>query len=156
MTDLVLDTGPLADLLAQYFDAEDRNVPEFSGNRFLSREIARQINRIVRSDGRYVVTASTFAFVEVVRKWDEIVEGRFRPEQLAAFLDDPPDWFSVEPLDEDLIPSFGQVQWQVLDSNGSLRTLEWPDVVHLATVASRESARLVSSDRELQIATGES
>ena len=150
MSDLVLDTGALADLLAQYFDSADRNNPMFYRTRWLPEDAVRTINRIVRVEGRYVVAASTLAFVEIVRKWDEIVAGRFRPEQMAAFLEDPPDWFAVEPLDEGLIPFFGQVPWRVTDSSRGSVPLEWTDVVHLATARSRERASLVTTDGRLQ------
>ncbi|GAB4547152.1 MAG: hypothetical protein Kow0063_41780 [Anaerolineae bacterium] len=149
MADLVLDVGALADLLSQYFQAEDRTRPLFEPSRFLSSEIARQINRIVRDDGRYIVAASAMAFVELVRKWDEIVDQRFEPYQLAAFLQDPPDWFSLEPVDEDLIPLFGQVPPEVPMPDGSVQTLEWPDVIHAATALSREEADLITSDGRL-------
>lgn len=149
MTDLVLDTGALADVLAQYFQAEDRTTPQFQTSRFLPPETARQINRIVRGDGRYVVAASAMAFVELVRKWDEIVNGRFEPHQLAALLQEPPDWFSVEPVDEDLIPLFGQVPPEVPMPDGSVQPIEWPDAVHVATALSREEGSLVTSDRRL-------
>ena len=89
------------------------------------------------------------AFVELARKWDDIIAGRFLPYQLAAFIHAPPDWFSIEPLDEDLIPLFGQVPPEVLMPDGSVQPIEWPDAVHVATALSREEGRLVTSDRRL-------
>ncbi len=149
MTDLVLDTGALADVLAQYFQAEDRITPQFQTSRFLPPETARQINRIVHGNGRYIVAASAMAFVELAHKWDEIVAGRFQPHQLAALLQEPPDWFSVEPMDEDLIPVFGQVPPEVPMPDGSVQPIEWPDAVHAATAFSREEGDLVTSDQRL-------
>lgn len=141
MADLVLDVGALADLLAQCFQAEDWTKPQVQATHFLPSEASRQINRIVWGDGHYVVVASALAFVELARKWDAIVAGRFHPYQLAAFLQDPPDWFAVEPVDEDLIPLFGQVPL--------VQELEWPDAIHVATVLSRENGNLVTSDHNL-------
>jgi len=142
MADLVLDVGALADLLAQCFQAGDWTKPRVQTTHFLTSEDSRRINRIVWGDGRYVVVASAVAFAELARKWDEIVAGRFQPYQLAAFLQDPPDWFVVEPVDEDLIPLFGEVP--------IVQKLEWPDIIHAATVLSREEGNLVTSDRDLR------
>lgn len=141
MADLVLDVGALADLLAQCFQTDDWTKPLVRASRFISRESTRQINRIVWEYRPYVVAASAMAFVELARKWDEIVAGRFRPDQLAIFLQDPPDWFVVEPVDEHLVFLLSQVP--------TMQELEWPDAIHIATVLSREAGRLVTSDRDL-------
>lgn len=150
MADLILDVGALTDLLAQYFRAEDRTAPRFRPSRFLSPQVTRHLNRIVRGDGRYVVAASAMAFVELVRKWDEIVAERFKPHHLAALIQAPPDWFSIEPVDAGLIPLFGLVPPEVSMPDGSVRPIEWPDAVHVATALSREEGALVTSDERLQ------
>ncbi|HET92319.1 MAG TPA: hypothetical protein ENN99_16500 [Chloroflexi bacterium] len=149
MADLVFDVGALADLLAQYFQAENRLTPQFHSDRFLPDSAVRRVNRIVQGDGRYILAASAMAFVELARKWDDIVAGRFLPHQLAAFIHAPPDWFSIEPVDRDLVPLRGEVPPDVLMPDGTRQSVELPDTIHLATVLSREKAELITSDQRL-------
>jgi predicted nucleic acid-binding protein len=149
MLDLVMDTGPLADLLGQYFQAEDRDTLHFTESSYLSTDTVREINLIVHGDGRHLIAASTMAFVELARKWDEIVTERFAPRQLAAFLEDPPDWFSIEPVDEDLVPTLIQVPPEVMMPDGTAKPLEWPDAIHIATTLGRQEAKLITSDRRM-------
>ncbi len=149
MVDLVLDTGPLADILAQYFSSEDYASPVFSPDEFISSAIAKQVNRIIRTRTSYVI-ASALAFVELARKWDDIVKGRFHAYQLAALLDTPPEWFVVQPVDETLIPFFRQVPSQVVMPDGRFKPIEWTDAVHIATALSREHGDLVTSDERIR------
>lgn len=149
MSDLVLDTGPLADVLAQYFQIDDYISPSFVPSDSLSLDVVRQINRIVRMNGYYVV-ASAIAFVELTRKWSEIVQDRFTFVQLAAFLQSPPEWFVVAAVDEDLLPSFRYVPPFVTMPNGRTEQIEWTDAVHIATSLSRERCHLVTTDHRIQ------
>jgi predicted nucleic acid-binding protein len=142
MADLVLDVGTLADLLTQCFQSNDWTKPWVQPSQFISRENSRQINGIVWKYKPHVVVASAMAFVELARKWDEIVDGRFQPYQLAIFLQDPPDWFVVEPVDEYLVLLLGQVPL--------VRELEWPDATHIATALSRERGSLITTDCKLK------
>jgi len=149
MIDLVLDVGSLADVLRQCFRSDDYTRPTFCSSRFLSEETVRLLNRIVLADGRYVVAASVVAFAELARKWDQIVAGDFAPYRLAAFLQAPPEWFSVEPLDETLLPAFGLVSSSVRMSDGTIEPIEWLDAIHYATACSRDQAILITSDARL-------
>ncbi len=149
MIDLVLDVGSLADVLRQCFQSDDYSRPTFSPSRFLSEETVRLLNRIVLADGRYIVAASVVAFVELARKWDQIVASDFAPYRLAAFLQAPPEWFSVEPLDETLLPAFGVVPGSVQMSDGTVQPIEWLDAIHFATACSRDRAMLVTNDARL-------
>jgi hypothetical protein len=141
MADLVLDVGALADLLAQCFQSDDWTNPCIQPSQFICPEDSRQINRILEREGPYVVVASAMTFVELVRKWNEIVSERFQPHQMAVFLHDTPDWFVVEPIDEYLVLLLGDVPL--------VQELEWPDAIQVATVLSRETSTLITSDRNL-------
>lgn len=156
MTDLVLDTNVLAEFLSQYFGPAERGRASFKCRQNLSSEAVRRINKI-RERGELedsvtsIVISSALAFVELVRQWDEIVRDRFEPHQLAAFLEQPPDWFSVAPLDEDLIEFFCDVPTQVAMAEGVLEPIEWTDAVHAATVFSRgDSCLIVTTDQRLR------
>ncbi|MBI3960671.1 MAG: hypothetical protein HY328_17820 [Chloroflexi bacterium] len=150
MTDLVLDVGALADLLAQTLTSNRRDAVRFHSDRFIPSPVVKVLNHIVRSDGRYVVVASAFAFIELAHKWDEIVQGRFQARQLAAFLADPPDWFVVAAMERALIRFLCDVPSEVVVSSGRLQPIEWTDAIHAATTFSREEARLVTTDLRLR------
>jgi hypothetical protein len=145
MASIVLDTGPFADFLGQYFGPAQRGLLPFIGGWSLSEKAAGSINRIVRSfqaeePARYLVIASTFAFVEVARKWDRLADGRFQAYQLRAFLEAPPGWFSVDPVDEDLVEFFFRLPASVLMESGKPESIEWTDAVHAATTLSHDTS----------------
>ncbi len=154
--DIVLDSHILADFLAQYFGPTDRGQQPFQSEGQLSSDLARRINSVVDRYMSYdvvttVVVASTLAFVEIVRQWDEIVQDQFQPHQVAAFLEQPPDWFSVAPVDEDLVEFFCDVPADVSMPDGTTKPVEWADAVHVATVFSRgEVCLFATSDYPLR------
>lgn len=154
--DVVLDTNALSEFLIQFFGQADRGRELFQAYNGLSEECTQRINDIVRrhietQTLEHVVAASSLAFVELVRKWDEIVAGQIEPYQLAAFLEQSPDWFSVEPVDEDLIDVFCEVPPVVWTSDGQEFPIEWADAVHAATALSRGACWFSTTDRSLQL-----
>jgi len=152
--DLVLDVAALADILAQYFNADDRSQPHFQATTDLTLRTATMASRIVEEDTKYVVAASVLAFVEMAHRWDRIVDNRFSPVQLAAFLLDPPEWFSIEPMEEELIGRFADIPSEVQMPDGRIEPIEWTDAIHAATTLNREQALLVTSDRRLRQVPG--
>ena len=99
------------------------------------------------------LVASTLAFVELVRKWDELAKNRLTEEQLVNFIFAPPEWFFVSPLEEGLFPYFADILSHAEMPSGKLESIEWTDAVHLATAKSRDKCKLVTSDqRILQVA----
>jgi hypothetical protein len=140
----VLDTGPLADFLGQYFGPARRGHAPFRRGDSLSEAAARAINTILRAyyadePSPDLVIASTLAFVEIARKWDQLAGGRFAPYQLKAFLAGPPPWFIVDPVDEDLVEFFLRLPADVLMEDGRPASIEWTDAVHAATALSRDT-----------------
>ncbi len=147
MADIALDTDGLADFLAQYFGTARHGSANFAPSDWLSRRAADLINRILmdyRTDGSVsgFVVASTFAFLEIMRKWDALTKGRIRPYQLRAFLDGPPEWFLVAAVDADLVPFYCRLPADVQMENGGIRSIEWTDAVHAATALSRHDPPL--------------
>ena len=153
--DLVLDSDYLADLLAQYFDPTcvDYGDGNFQPLGYISTSLAGRLNTILKSSAWGVfslVIASTFAFIEMSRKWDPIVNNRFTVTQMHSFIRQTPDWFSIAPVDDDLLSSF--VYTSAINSKSE--SIEWTDNIHMATVLSRganpSSATLVTNDRKLR------
>jgi len=157
MADLCLDSNVIAELLAQFFAAERRWPVTFIHQGALSERAARCASNIVRrhaadpiDEPPGLVVANALASIELCRKWEQIVADRFTPYQLAAFLEQPPDWFSVVPLDEYLVESFIHVPAYV-PLGGRTVPLEWTDVVHAATAHSRgEDALFATTDQRLR------
>ena len=153
MKDIALDTNILADFLAQYigdFDEHKRFYPE---NNTMNSERVRVINNIIKNyeiePGTFVV-ASTFAFVEISRKWDIIVNKRFKVEQFSAFVDQPPEWFLISPVDASLFSELLEIPASVKMPAGNLKPIEWADAIHLATAMSRENCLLAATDRRIK------
>jgi hypothetical protein len=158
MSSITLDTGPLADLLAQYFGPAQRGHAPFQRGGSLTEEAVRAINAIVRAfiqdePARALVFASTLAFAEIARKWDALSGGRFQPHQLRAFLANPPGWFAVDPVDDSLVEFFLQVPIAV-QMGGKLENIEWTDALHVATALSHDAPRaqclLACEDRRVR------
>ena len=150
MPDLILDVGPLADLLAQYFKKENRYSIQFEVDRFLSPKAVQHINYVVSQNGfQGIIGASALAFVELVHKWDKITLERFRAYQMASFLEEHPDWFSIEPMDETIFPLVAQVPADVTMPDGTTKSIEWADAIHAATTLGRDNGILVTSDEKL-------
>jgi len=158
MADIILDTNVLGDFFAQYFDAArgNRGNGEFERGPFLSGEAASEINRVTRSFRRHgdsaagIVVISSFAFVELFRKWDAITEGLVDFDRLRGFMREPPEWLSIAPLDEELVPSFFEVPPSVY-VGGRFRSIDWTDAVHIATALSRGDGHNIATTDEIML-----
>lgn len=157
--DIILDTDYLSEFLSQYFDVgcADREKGRFQARGLISTNLARVLNNIMlasREGISRLVIASAFAFIEISRKWDNLGAGRFSVHQLYAFISQPPDWFSIAPVDNDLLPSFIDIPSNII-IDSKLQPIEWTDAIHMATVISRgdnvNNATLVTSDHRLKV-----
>ncbi|WP_153306567.1 hypothetical protein [Desulfogranum japonicum] len=123
MTDIVLDTNILAELLIQYFSNKN-SVDSFQVEPInkINNVLADAINKIISWHQGYVdeefpgfVISSTFGFVEISRKFVEISNSAYTVEQLASFIEQPPEWFLIASVDINLfnylklLPTFVQV-----------------------------------------------
>lgn len=100
-----------------------------------------------------LVIASAFAFVELCRKWEPMVDGRFSPIQLQGFLKDLPNWFSIAPVDETLLPYYANIPPRVF-IRGEEKAIEWCDAIHAATADSRgRRCLLATTDGRLHAIT---
>ena len=155
--DIVLDSDYLAEFLAQYFDTDlaNRGQGRFQPRGLISKELARRLNNIMITSQESIsilVIASALAFVEIARNWDKLARNRFSIEQFHAFVYQPPIWFDIAPVDNDLLPSFIDVP-TLVKIGSELERIEWTDGVHFATVLSRGeavgNATLATSDHRL-------
>jgi predicted nucleic acid-binding protein len=156
MSDLILDTNVLGEFFEQFFDSSkaNRGFGEFVSGRFLSNAAASEINRVVRSFRRRgditggIIVISSFGFVELFRKWDQISGGLLDLQKLRGVLEQPPDWLSIAPLDETLIPSFFEVPTHVFLASG-FKAVDWTDAVHVATALSRGDGHRIATTDEV-------
>ncbi len=157
MQDIVLDTNILSEFLAQYFQNRQRNrhfkAEHIKTTNLMNYRVVKEIRGIIKSYDyirSHLVVASTFAFLEIARKFDEISANRFSIEQFSGFIDQPPDWFWLAPLDESLFLSLLQIPPYVTMPGGQLKNIEWADALHLATALSREKCLLATTDSRLK------
>jgi predicted nucleic acid-binding protein len=154
MKDIVLDTDILVDFLSQYF-GDFRETKCFSPFNNMNSERVRIINEIIkaheqhRKDRSYIF-ASTFAFVEISRKFDKIVDSRFNVEQFGAFIDQPPEWFLISPVESSLFLQLLNIPARVKMPAGKFENIEWADAIHLATAMSRENCFLATTDLRIR------
>ena len=155
--DIVLDTGHLAEFLTQYFNDNlaNRGQGRFHPQGLISKELARRLNNIMITSQESIsnlVIASSLAFVEIARSWDSLGKNKFTIEQFHTFVYQPPIWFDIAPVDNDLLPSFIDVP-TAIKIGSKFESIEWTDGVHLATALSRgevaSSATLATSDHRL-------
>lgn len=161
MADVILDTNLLADLMAQYYDQAYSDRGFFINYKTLNSELIREINKIIawhtESDWGDIsfnspglIIASTFAFVEIARKFQVIVDGRFTLEQFAAFIDQPPEWFFISSVDSTLVPYLAELPAEVRLSNGDVKPIELADAIHLATAMSRDEYLIATTDARMR------
>jgi len=162
MADISMDTNVLADFLIQYFNTNTQS-------RFLLREschinenVCLRINSLLNSHYRYedtgeppfgLLIASSVAFVELARKFSIIFDSCVTISQFAAFIDSPPDFFTIEPLGFDALRHLIKLP-SVCKLGGEYRGIEAMDNLHVATVLVRENCVLAATDAKLRAAYG--
>ena len=78
--------------------------------------------------------ASTFAFIEVSRQFDQIVREHFTISQFAAFVNQPPDWFFISSIDANLLPYL---------SGSQVRLSPSPDFVQEKAILSKSKSLIM-------------
>jgi hypothetical protein len=153
--DIVIDASCLCDVLDQYFSEKYAyyGYGEFKRNGKISKELASKLNQIMKSNSPIMygsVITPSFSFIEIARKWDEWVKNRFSIHKMYAFINEPPMWFNISPIDKELLSFFVYVP----NSNSKDQMIEWTDAIYFATTISRGDTKistLVTSDEKLQI-----
>ena len=160
--DIVLDTNILSDLLVQYFSTDFHRSSKFYASQFISEATAREINLRVKWHSEEVdhfgdnvgaaglVIASTFAFVEIARQFDEISAGRYSLDQFRTFIEQPPNWFFAAAVDTTLARYLCQVPAYVRLAHGGYEPMEVADAIHVATALSRDRTLLAATDKRIR------
>lgn len=150
MPDIIIDTNILADMISQYYGEEIGNYGKFISKGCLSPELVRKLNNIIiwsaweDIDYSGVVVCSTLAFVEIARNFEKISANRFTMQQFAAFIDQPPEWFIIAPVDRNLFHYLSLLPGNIFLSGGRETPIEWADAIHVATALSRDEPWLIA------------
>ncbi len=91
------------------------------------------VNEIIEDedDNGYII-ASSFAFVELINRFDVVFEGTITIERLMSILVQPPSWLIIEDINEETAMNFCDVPNSVEGENVSS-----DDAVHVATAMQR-------------------
>lgn len=126
-----VDTCVLSDVVKQY----NPQIPHkpFSEGRYLKKDMLKVVNGIVCDDGEngYIIS-STFAFVELINRFDVIFSGNVTIERLLAMMNQPPSWLIVEEVNKETAANYCDVPVSVEGENVSS-----DDAVHVATAMQR-------------------
>lgn len=142
-----IDTCVLADILKQY-NSLYPNLP-CQCSTFIGPHMLLEINRAVESMGYSgMLITSTFAFIELMNKFNEIFKGtKIKPYSLSNFIKQPPAWITIEDLTETI--SLHLCEVPVLTPNGE--SISGDDAIHIATAISRgEKISFCTTDNRLQ------
>lgn len=135
---LLADTCVLSDIIRQYNPKLPFRI--LKEGDFLKKNMLRLVNDIIEdenSDKGYIV-ASTFAFLELINKFDQIFEkelgsGNISLERITAILQQPPSWLIIENVDFETAKNYCKVPNSV--SSGT--RISSDDAVHIATALQR-------------------
>lgn len=156
MEDIVIDTNILGEFLQQYFQNKIHSDGVFVEGKFLNNKIVVKLNSILHtyrannSFDKGLVIVSSFAFIELSRKFLAITEGKVTVDQLRAFISEPPIWFVISEIDEGLVTEFVKVP-KYISIDEKMANLEWADAIHCATYYSRDSAKMATSDAIIKL-----
>lgn len=142
-----VDTCVLADILKQY-DALYPNQP-YKCSEFIRSRMLLEINRAVQSMGDSgMLLTSTFAFIELMNKFNEIFKGsKIKPFSLSNFIKQPPAWITIEDMTEEISQHLCDVPLST--PNGE--SISGDDAIHIATALSRgEQLVFCTTDNRLQ------
>lgn len=127
-----VDTCVLSDIIIQY----DPRFPHrtLTVGKFLKRDMLRIVNRIIEDtdESSGYIIASTFAFVELINKRDEIFKGTISTERLMAIMSQPPSWFIVEDVKNETALNYCDLPGCIKGENVSS-----DDAIHVATALQR-------------------
>ena len=127
----LVDTCVLSDIIGQYDPLDPHKI--LSEGHYLKKKMLGVVNGIIGDDDEngYII-ASTFAFVELINKFDVVFSGAITIERLMSILAQPPSWLIIEDINTDTALNYCDVPNLVEGKNVSS-----DDAVHVATAMQR-------------------
>ena len=147
-----VDTCVLADIICQY---DPRSIHgSFVEGMFIKKKMLKYINRIVEDleESSGYLVSSTFAFVELINKFEKIFAGtNVTIERIMSIMSQPPSWLIIEEINDRTALSYCDVPNSI---NGE--SISSDDAVHIATAFQRgDSILFMTTDHilnQLQVA----
>ncbi len=130
------------------YDSTDPN-KYLHKDRFISAEMLRYLNSAIDSEGdEGMIVVSSFAFVELLNKFDNIFQDRsVSLKKLASFIEKPPKWFIIDELNMEVARHFHEVPIKDTHNN----SISGDDAIHLATALTRRGDKLFFMTSDFRI-----
>jgi len=126
-----VDTCVLSDIIRQYNPSNPHEL--LSEGQYLKKKMLGVVNDIIGDDDENgFIIASTFAFVELINKFDVVFSGTITIERLVSILVQPPSWLIIEDININTALNFCDVPSLVDGEN-----ISSDDAVHIATALQR-------------------
>lgn len=128
-----VDTCVLSDIICQYDPSQPHN--KLAEGAFLKKDMLKVVNSIVEDieETTGYIIASTFAFVELINKFNKIFVGTgVTLDRVRALLCEPPSWLIVEEINDRTASCFCDLPSAI---NGS--SVSSDDAIQLATAMQR-------------------
>lgn len=151
MPDIVLDTNVLTSFIKGYYFFNVKSEGKFQKCNFVSKDLADRINYIIETNREYgtlsdgVILCSALGIIEIARKFESISKDNFSIDQFKAFVESPPEWFVIMPLNNDLFEKLAQLPMKVKVSENNFQVLEWADMIHVATALTRDEECFIAA-----------
>jgi hypothetical protein len=128
-----VDTCILSDILIQYNPLYSSRPLKTS--KFLRPNMLNEINNAIESSGdNGMIITSSFAFIELINKFNEIfTDGHIQPYTIHNFIKQPPLWITIEDLNDKISWYIGEVP----QNTPKMEPISGDDAIHLATAISR-------------------
>lgn len=128
-----IDTCVLSDILIQYNPLFPSR--PFTTSKFLKPHMLSEINKAIESLGdNSMIITSTFAFIELINKFDEIFKNSsIQSYTIGNFIKQPPLWITIEDVSK-------TTSWhlcEVPQSTPKGEPISGDDAIHIATAMSR-------------------
>lgn len=128
----LVDTCVLSDIVRQYNPKLPNN--NLIEGTYLKKDMLRVVNRIITDEDEmsgYIIT-STFAFVELINKFDYIFQDSVKIERIMAIMSQPPSWLIVEEINESTALNYCDVPNSIEGES-----ISSDDAIHVATAMQR-------------------
>ena len=138
-----VDTCVFTDILRSY-DSKTMSLNMKPLN-FLNRDMIKILTQVLENNNGFIIVSS-FVFIELINKFDEIFKNDdFTVERLKALLKQIPQWLIIENINNLVVKASISVP-SYIDADG----ISMDDTIHIATAISRgDEMYFLTTDKKL-------
>lgn len=138
-----VDTCVFTDILRSY-DSKTMSLNMKPLN-FLNRDMIKILTQVLENNNGFIIVSS-FVFIELINKFDEIFKNDdFTVERLKALLKQIPQWLIIEDINNLVVKASISVP-SYIDADG----ISMDDTIHIATAISRgDEMYFLTTDKKL-------